>query len=214
MYVAGASRYRSCLCDVQPYDPCFRPLYSQTFRQRGRQLTMDAKTYSSTRWPRSCLGRLLHYTLWLCQLVEAYQTCQAGQYRNGTVQPCRQLVQKVFPTLPPSRRSYNYQLVHLSIWCIRNSKEFRRLLAADYKPGSKPLLGTGNHRSHICYPRHLALQPSKSLRPTSMGSDVPSTRLYVCVHGATRDRQSNTSIPSDDHDDLLVLVVELGHKDW
>lgn len=46
-----------------------------------------------------------------------------------------------------------------------------------------------------------------------MGSHVPSTRLYVCIHGATRDRQSNTSIPSDDHDDLLVLVMELGHKD-
>lgn len=118
MYVAGTSRYRSCLCYVQPHDPRFRSLYSQTCRRRERLLTMDAKTDPSTRWPRPCLGCLLHHTLWLCQLAEAYQTGQAGQYRNSTVQPCRQLVQKVLPTLPPSRRSYNHQLVYLSVWCI------------------------------------------------------------------------------------------------
>lgn len=78
--VAGPSRYRSCLCYVQPHDPRFRPLYSQTCRRGGRRLTMDAKTYTSTRWPRSGLGRLLHHTLWLCQLVEAYKISKAGQY--------------------------------------------------------------------------------------------------------------------------------------
>lgn len=118
MYVAGASRYRSRLCYVQPYDARFRPLHSQTGGQRTRPLTMDAKTYLSTRWPRSRLGGLLHHTLWLCQLAETYQTSQAGQYRNSIVQPCRQLFQKVFPTLPPSCRSYNYQLVHLSVRCL------------------------------------------------------------------------------------------------
>lgn len=163
MYLAGASRYRSCLCHVQPYDPRFRPLHSQTCRRRERPLTVDAKTHPSTRWPRSCLGRLLYHTLWLCQLVEAYQASQAGQYRDGLIQPCRQLVQKVLPTLSPSRRGYNNQLVHLSIWCIRNSKEFGRLLAPDHKPGNKPFMGTGNYRSHLCNPKYLALQSRESL---------------------------------------------------
>lgn len=87
-------------------------------------------------------------------------------------------------------------------------------MAADYKPANKPLVGTGNHRSHICHPKYLALQPGESLRPASMGSPVPSARLYVRVHGVTRDHEPYTSLSSDDHGDLLVLVVELGYKDW
>ena len=213
MYVAGASRYRSCLCDVQPYDSRFRPLHSQTCRWRERRLTMDATTNPSTRWPRSCLGCLLHYTLRFRQLAEAYQTDQAGQHRNSIVQPCRQLVQEVLPALPPSCHSHNPQLVHLPVWCIRNSEEFGCILAADYKPSNKRLVGTSNYRPHICHQKHLALQSRKSLRPASMGSHVSSARLYVRIYGVACDRQPHTSISSDDYDDLLVLVVELGDKD-
>lgn len=86
-------------------------------------------------------------------------------------------------------------------------------MAANHKPGNKPLVGTGNYRPHICHPQHLALQSRESLRPASMGSHIPSARLYVRIHGVARDCQPYTSISGDDHDDLLVLVVELGYKD-
>ena len=208
----GAPRNRSCLCHVQPYDPCFCSLYRQTWRRRERPFTMDAKTYTSTCWPGSCLGCLFHNTFGLCKLAETNQTSKAGQYRDSIVQPRRQLVQEVLPTLPSGRGSYNLELVHLSVRCIRNSEKLGRILVANYKPRSKPFLGTGNYRSYLCHPKHLALQSAECLRPASMGSHVPSAGFYVRIHGFACDHQPDTSISSDDHDNLLVLVVELGYK--
>ena len=87
--VVGASRYRRRLCYVQSYDSRFCPLHCSACGRRKRRIPVDAKTYPSTRWPRSCLGCLLHYTLRFCQFAQAYQISQAGQHRNSAVQPCR-----------------------------------------------------------------------------------------------------------------------------
>lgn len=155
----GPSGHCGRLCHVQPFDHGFRSIHCQTRGRREWPITMDAKTYPSTRRSRRRMGRLLHHTLRICQFIEANQASQAGQRRHGAVQPSCQRLSTNFPPLSSSNDCYHHQLVRLPIWSVRNSKTIRRILAVHHKSQSELFMGNRNRRLDKSYKEYMAFQP-------------------------------------------------------
>ncbi len=83
---------------------------------------MDASPHIPSRRARPGLGRMFLHTLWFRQFVETDQVGEGWTGRYGLVEPGRQLLQAVLAACPPCNGSYNHQLVHLSVWRVRNGE--------------------------------------------------------------------------------------------